>query len=45
MHNPESILENEKPKLGFWDTNRSLNFIQTTKPSDIQQQQKKKKKG
>ena len=29
--------------LGFWDTNRSPNISQMTKPNDIQQKKKKKK--
>ena len=35
---------NPKTSLGFWDTNRSPNLNQTTRPSDSQKQQKRKKK-
>ena len=34
----------EQASLGFWDTNRSPNFGQTTRPSNSQQKKKKKRK-
>ena len=34
----------EQIYLGFWDTNKSPNLRQTTRPCDSQQQKKKKKK-
>ena len=38
MHNPISILENEtQTPLGSWDTNRSPNLNQTTRPNNNQQ--------
>ena len=30
--------------LGFWDTNRQPNFVQTARPRDGQKKKKKKKK-
>ena len=33
MHKPESTLENAKIFLGFWDTNRSPNPDQKTRPN------------
>ena len=38
MHKLEYVIENEmhKVKRGFWNTNRSLNVEQTTRPSDSQ---------
>ena len=42
MLNPEYVLENETHKpLEFWDTNRSLNLGQNTRPSDSQPKKEK----
>ena len=42
MHNPESVLENER--LGFSDTNGSPNLGHPIIPSHSQQKKKKRKK-
>ena len=44
MPNPESVLENEKNYHEFWDTNRSPNLGQTTRPI-WQERERKREKG